>query len=266
MTKKLLAILLLFSLALHLYLANIKQAIPPLKGEQINPPSHWNQDNPTRFRVSTYNIRRGKGDDGIRDIRRTATNLLNADIIALNEVAGAWDGSNQAQQLGKILDMGWLFAPTQRRWYRDYYGNGFLSRFPVKTWTIRPLLYANNGRHRNLVTTQLQISEHSVYSLTTHLDISSVREDQLSYVIDQFLHYKSAILMGDLNTNSDNLQLIQLFDSGDAKDAIKLALGESAPKKRKDWIITRGFKVIKGGFMERGISDHPCFWVELETL
>jgi len=264
MIKNLLAILLLFSLALHLYLANVKQAIPTQKGELINPPSHWSQDKFTRFRVSTYNIRRGKGDDGIRDIRRTATNLFNADIIALNEVAGAWDGSNQAQQLGKILDMGWLFAPTQRRWYRDYFGNGFLSLFPVKTWTVMPLVYANNGRHRNLVTTRLQVGDHSVYILTTHLDISSVREDQLSYVIDQFRRYKSAILMGDLNTNSDNLQLIQLFDSGGAKDAIKLALGE--PKKRKDWIITRGFRVIEGGFMERGISDHPCFWVELETL
>jgi len=202
MIKKLLAILLLFSLALHLYLANIKQAIPSQKAEQINPPTHWNQDKSTRFRVSTYNIHRAKGDDGIRDIRRTATNLLDADIIALNEVAGAWGGSNQAQQLGNILDMGWLFAPTQRSWYRDYFGNGFLSGFPVKMWTIMPLLYANNGRHRNLVTTQLQISEHSVYILTTHLDISTVREDQLSYVIDQFRRYKPAILINAIKLSS----------------------------------------------------------------
>ena len=56
-------------------------------GESINPPDRWAQADPDRFVVSTYNIRRSKGEDNKRDISRAADVLrdADADIIGIAE-------------------------------------------------------------------------------------------------------------------------------------------------------------------------------------
>jgi len=64
----------------------------------------------------------------------------------------------------------------------------------------------------------------------------------------------------------DDGQLTKLFLNPDNIDAVQLALGNQLSKRRLDWIITRGFRVIRGGRTSKGISDHPNFWVDLEFL
>ena len=261
-------LLLILSIAAHIWLAGIKRPVPPAIGNTINSPSVWSYNKVERIRVSTYNIHRGKGVDRIFDLSRTAKVLKGADIIGINEVAGPtiFGKPNQAQILASKLDLGWLYAPNQIRWFRDYFGNGLLSRFPVSHWVSEPLIYDQDESHslRNIVTAEIQVNGSNIAVLITHLDLGVIRSTQLARVIERFNRYGCAILMGDMNTGAQDTQINALVAQDGVYDAIKMALGDQTPRLRVDWIFTRGFDVIDGGMTGVGISDHPYFWVDLK--
>jgi endonuclease/exonuclease/phosphatase family metal-dependent hydrolase len=56
---------------------------------------------------------------------------IDADVVALQEVVGAGPkGRGQAEEIGALLGLGWVMAPT-RRYRRHLFGNVILSRFPI---------------------------------------------------------------------------------------------------------------------------------------
>ena len=215
----------------------------------------YRTDEPATFRVATFNMRRGKGMDGVRDLKRTAKTLHGFDIIALNEVGGG--EPDQAQRLGELLGMGYLFAPAERRWYRDDYGNGFLSRFRVGAWSREPL----SGR-RSLLRADVRVGRHEIPVLLTHLRVGTP-DGSLGPVLESFRRHERAVFMGDLNTRGDSPLLRKLIDSGEALDAIHASVKDDDPARRVDWILTRGLRIVAGGRIDLGASDHPCYWVEL---
>ncbi len=260
--------LLLISLLLHLFVAGQTHPVAPAIGNGIHPPARWSDSRVTRFRVATYNIHRGKGLDGVRDLKRTAAVLKGADIIGINEAAGpsALGDPNQVAQLAEILGMGWLFAANQYRWYRRYFGNGLLSRFDVTKWFNEPLIYneASGRGLRNMITARIPLGGKNITVMVTHLDRGPIRDEQLRYMIQEFKQYQRVILMGDFNTSIENSQMKALFEDHGTIDAIDAALGDKKPTAKGDWIITSGFRVLGGGRTPAGVSDHPCFWVDLE--
>jgi endonuclease/exonuclease/phosphatase family metal-dependent hydrolase len=259
--------LLLISLALHLWLAGQTRPVAPQIGNSIHPPTHWREQRVRQFRVATYNIHRGKGLDGVRDLARIAAVLKGADIVGINEAAGPslFGQPNQVAQLAAILHTGWLFAANQQRWYRDYFGNGLLSRFRVTHWFSEPLIHSESaaGGLRNLITARIPIGGETVTVMVTHLDPGPIRGAQLRYVLNEFGRYERVILLGDLNTGADDPLLRALFDDRHVIDAIDAGLRSSKPAGKGDWIITRGFRVLGGGMTPAGVSDHPAFWVDL---
>ncbi len=261
---------LIASIAAHIWLAGIKRPVPPAIGYSIDSPSVWSDTNVDRIRVSTYNIHRGKGVDRIFDLSRTAKVLQDSDVIGINEVAGPtiFGEPNQAQILAKKLNMGWLYAPNQVRWFRNHFGNGLLSRFPVSFWASEPLIYDQNESHslKNIITAEIQLSDSYIAVLITHLDLGGIRSAQLTRVIERFNRYGCAILMGDMNSGAKDTRINTLVGQDGVVDAIAKALGDQTPKMRVDWIFTRGFEVIDGGMTEVGISDHPYFWVDLKLM
>jgi endonuclease/exonuclease/phosphatase family metal-dependent hydrolase len=266
--------LLIGSLGVNLWQASLRTPAPSGTGRDIRWPrqAQAHASLGKRIRVATYNIHRAKGLDGRQDVSRIADVLKDMDVVALNELAGSshWGSLNQAEQLGCLLSVGWLFAPNQRRWHLDSFGNGLLSRAPTEYWYNEQLACNKNETRsfRNLLTAQVRVDEYPVSLFTTHLDSrgKDIRMAQLREVVSRFKAHPHAILMGDLNTKSGNAMLNELFQDIQNVDAIRVALGDQDPPNRIDWIITRGFKVHQGGFEPSGASDHPCFWVDLEII
>ena len=93
------------------------------------PEAHWKT-----IRVATYNIHRCRGLDGRTNPARIAEVIraIEPDVIALQEVIGAGPNSGgQAEELGALLGMGWVMAPT-RHLRGSLFGNVVLSRFPIR--------------------------------------------------------------------------------------------------------------------------------------
>jgi endonuclease/exonuclease/phosphatase family metal-dependent hydrolase len=266
--RNLLVVLLILCIVLGGAYAGRRTPVEPQQGVGISWPNGSQPVVKTSFRVATYNIRRGKGTDGIRDLGRTAAVLQDADLVGINEVGGPafWGRADQAEQLGRDLEIGWQFAPNQYRWHMYHFGNGLLSRFQVGCWTSEPLVYdrAKSHSRRNLLTAEIMAGSQPITFMVTHLDRGEIRPVQLKDVLDEFAQHTPAVLVGDFNATAADPLLVAFFADGNNVDAIAQALDASDDKGRIDWIITRGLKVLSGGMEPAGVSDHPCYWVNVE--
>lgn len=223
-----------------------------------------------RIRVASFNIQSGRGLDDRQDLSRTARLLGSFDLIGLNEVQGHTlrfrAPPNQAEELAGLLGMPWLFAASERRWWRDDFGNGLLCTLPVAHWSIQPLPGARESGFRNLIHARVRLDESTTLNvLVTHLDRTTDRDMQLQAVAAAFLSLSEpAILMGDLNSRGGEPGLATLL-LGQA--GVVDPIGDTprlASKERIDWILTRGLAPIDGGAVISPASDHPMVWAELE--
>jgi endonuclease/exonuclease/phosphatase family metal-dependent hydrolase len=216
------------------------------------------------FRVATFNIHSGVGADDVSDLSRTARCLEGFDVIGLNEVRAAplTGSADQAAQLGQALGLRWLFAPAERQWWHDHFGNSVLCSLPVKDWQRVPLPGTRGKGFRNFVRVRVDVGDTPVTVLVTHLDRTVDREAQLKAVIAEFLQLPPpAILMGDLNTPASDPHLVALCRTPGVTDC--LSQNGTATSENIDWIFVRGLECRAAGLRDAGASDHPLAWAEV---
>lgn len=223
---------------------------------------------PGQFRLGTFNIHGGKGTDEVRDLGRIADTLRGLDFVGLNEVHGPYHpgGDDQAAVLGRELGLPWLFAPTERRWAYYDFGNGAISRLPVRSWLRIPLPRGEAKSLRNLLWLEVTVDDRPVRVMVTHLDRShdATRREQLRTVAAAFLALaEPAVLLGDLNTDDSDPALQTLLAAPGVVDVLDTRPEQDRPG-RIDWILVRGLKVLDAGLVANGASDHPHVWAALE--
>ncbi len=266
--RRIAAAIALLSIALLLaWIGAAPTPLPPAQGTALNHPGPILASAAAAkatLRLATFNIHSGFGADGRRDLKRTASVLRNFDIIGLNEVRGFPLGYGNMHTLGESLEMPWLFAPTERRWWFDEFGNGVLCRLPIDSWRRTPLVGGARGYgFRNVLQLAVRWNGKILYLLITHLDTRHDRVQQLRTVSEIFASFPSpAVLMGDLNTMPNDPALRAILNVGGAVDAVGAKLGQHTPE-RIDWILTRGLDSVNAGIEDRGASDHPLVWAEL---
>ena len=219
------------------------------------------------LRVGTINIHGPKGRDGQRDLDRTARSLQELDIVGLNEVRGDWFAwrPDQADELGRRLNMASLFAPSEQVGWFDRFGNGLLSRLELTSVQRIPLPCTQSKRFRNAVLTGVHWDGQVVRILAVHVDSTRDRERQLELISDLFLSLdEPALLMGDLNSRRDDPTLLRLLTTVSVIDVTAEAEPiDRPPERRIDWILTRGLKVVRAEVRDDGASDHPVVRAEL---
>ncbi|MBN2022787.1 MAG: endonuclease/exonuclease/phosphatase family protein [Pirellulales bacterium] len=220
------------------------------------------------FRVAAFNIHRGKGPDGRRDLARSAECLRDVDLAGLNEVHGTSVGGNQAEELGRLLDRAWLFAPASRQWYVQQFGNAVLTRLPIQGWQRIPLPCRREPSHRNAILVVLEHQGRPVRVLLTHLTQRSAedRSVQFDAVARLFLALeKPAILLGDLNLPPDD-PLIQDLAQRPGVEEVIGRHDAAPPPGRVDWIFSRGLRCTAAGAIDNGASDHPLLWADFAIV
>lgn len=238
-------------------------------GNGITPPAvNWHKPKKS-FCIGTYNIQTGKNVEGKRDISRAAHVINNCDIVGIQEVyAKSWFGhllgkGSQAQRIAEANNMGWLFAATRRRWFREHRGNALLSRIAIGGWTVKMLPDNTGKQYRNLITTSIDLDGIEVTILITHLHTKKGRQQQIEAVINEFQKYDHAILLGDLNTKPDNELIIKLLEQSHVDDALQTSFPEHDHRQRIDWIITKNLKASAAKHEPIGVSDHPFYSVNI---
>jgi endonuclease/exonuclease/phosphatase family metal-dependent hydrolase len=209
------------------------------------------------LRVATFNIDGKSGDP-------TADTMRGFDLIGMEEVHGCCplSNSNEAEILGQKLNMPALFAPVERQWWHDAFGDGALTTLPVEHWQRFPLSNENADSNRELLVLRLQFAGKPLNVLITHLERHGDLENELATVISLFQSMQEpAILMGDLNLTPNDPQIDSLRNSTGVIDPIGDAHSDSF-----DRIFARGMRSLDSGLIDKGASDHPLAWAELELV
>lgn len=218
------------------------------------------------LRLGTFNIHGGRGPDGRLDLARTASRLHALDFVGLNEVHGDWLGqTSQAAELGDLLRLNWLFAPTESRFWHEHFGNAALSRIDIRAWQRIPLPRTGAKACRNMLLVETALGQPPLRIVVTHIDRTEpARTEQLRTVSAFFLSLaEPVVLMGDLNTTADDPLLRQLLATAGVNDALAPL---EAPTPRIDWILTRGLRSLDRGSYPAEASDHPNYWIECEGV
>lgn len=257
-----------------IYIARKPRPVPDRDGSAfnlINDGSTYLRDqNTTNLRVASFNVQTGKSLAGKRDISRAAALLKNVDIAGIQEVyAKSWAnklgiGICQTEALANPGKFAWLFCPTRYRWFRENRGNAILSRLPILAWQTTLLTDQSGISFRNMTVANFEWQGQSCRFINTHLHTSRGKIEQLKEVLEEFDKYSRVILVGDFNCTPENELLKNHFASNDVIDAISYCHIDDNEDQRIDWIITKGWKAKSGKIVEKGISDHPYYEIELE--
>lgn len=221
------------------------------------------------LKVATFNVQTGKSLEGIRDIQRSARVLSEVHIAGVQEVYGAgWlnklgIGSSQTSSLANPGNFAHLFAVTRYRWFREQRGNLLLSKLPVQEWRIEMLPDQSRKSPRNLTVAKLLWTGEQIVFINTHLHTGKGRELQLETVLREFDRHPRVILVGDFNSKRDTPLLSKALANPNVIDAIEHVGLDRQNKHRIDWILTKGFNVIEGEMIAKGVSDHPFYQVSL---
>jgi endonuclease/exonuclease/phosphatase family metal-dependent hydrolase len=227
---------------------------PPVAGELVvtDPPS----SEPGVLRLVTMNIRRGRGMDDRTDLSRTTLTLRGGDIVGLQEV-----GHGQPEELATRLGLSSLFAPTERRWFRDDFGNAILSRYPA-TWQSIPLPRSSGQPARNVVLAHVRVGDWTVRVLVAHVGRHQDNAPQLARLRELFLSLEPpAVLMGDLNAHAGTPQLEAIRSTSGVTDVLAGRV-EDDPR-RVTWMFVRGLTVKDAWLSDDRASDHPALFAEV---
>lgn len=260
-------LLILFILLAGYYFLGVKHHAGPDSGTYFDTTSAQTEQllPGESFSVATFNIHRGKGMDGKRDINRTAEVLDDLDFVGLNEVGGVTltRQYNQAKILGDKLEMPWLFAPTERLWGHDDFGNAVLSKLPVVSWQRIPIKSKSGLAKRNVVLVKVAHPNGTINFLVTHVANKTDDPEQLRVIAELFMSLdEPAILMGDFNHTFNTPAMQELTSRPGVKSAAAVDYKNDKGQILIDWMLYRGLDCIETEVIDRFVSDHPTIRAE----
>ena len=158
----------------------------------------------TSLRVATYNIHRCRGLDGRTSAVRIADVIraIEPDVIALQEVIGASPNApGQAEELGALLGMGWVMAPT-RHLRNALFGNVVLSRLPIVHHAQYDLSW-KTCEPRCCQRVDIQMGNHTMHLYNVHLGTAFLERryqaGRLSAIVHDRRIGQPKIVLGDFN-------------------------------------------------------------------
>ncbi|MBL0940338.1 MAG: endonuclease/exonuclease/phosphatase family protein [Gemmatimonadaceae bacterium] len=201
----------------------------------------------TVFTVASYNIRHGRGMDGVVNLQRTGEAIarLGADIVALQEVDKNVERSgrvDEPQVLGSQLRMEYAFGAFMP-YQGGEYGMGMLSRFPIRRMHALRLPDGNEPRVALMVEVELP-NARRVLVVNVHFDW--VANDTLRYAqvaaLGAVLDTVSIpiVLLGDFNDQPDSRTLTrwqQRFRTVEKPASDRFTFSSTEPKQEIDHIL-----------------------------
>lgn len=241
------------------------------------------------LRVMTYNIFAGKDLERRSNLARVAALIdsLGIDVAFLQEVDRRTARSGHVDQPAVLAELTGFHVRFGRAFDFDggEYGNAILTRWPVRTSRVVPLVEDPRAERENraseprsLLHVVIGTPGGEVHLLNTHLDHGaepSVRHAQLlqlmAYVAEAVPRAARIVLGGDLNAQPDTREvraLMLLFE--DAWPACGAGDGHTfrsdRPTRRIDYILLAGVQCSGARVPDVYLSDHRPVIVDVRLL
>jgi endonuclease/exonuclease/phosphatase family metal-dependent hydrolase len=203
------------------------------------------------LRVITYNIHHGVGLDGRLDLQRLAGVIVRErpDVVALQEVDRGVERSGQRDLLRELAELTGLehaaFGKNLDHQGGDY-GNGLLSRFPIRRQANLHLDQLGPGERRGVLHAVLDVEGREVAVLVTHLDHLSLEERLASVrqieerLLPAYERYP-LVLAGDINDVPEGAVYrrltARLADAWVAGEGLGYTIPVGAPARRIDYVF-----------------------------
>ncbi len=221
------------------------------------------------LRVLAINIRGRHWRDADAAAHTLHECLDRADVAGLLEVAGTGllgPPEGQAERLARRAQMGAVYAPAERRWWREQTGNALLSRLPGTGWRRLPLPRVHGAGYRNLLQAELVWGARRLGVLVGQIDSAdSERQFAAAKALFDSLSPPSIMILELAGPTMAWTALPSL--RGDP--AIVLLLNEDQPHGRApngDLIAARGLRAAAAGRCP-GVEPHyPGLILELTPL
>lgn len=196
------------------------------------------------------------------NLDRLAEVLPQFDVIGLQEAdAGSLRSGflNQTRYLAETSGMPfWSYQPNRAMAHVAHSANGLISRLEPKSVLDYPLPSRIPGRGALLA--QFGEGENALAVMIAHLSLSaSARARQLGFIAELLQDFPHAVLMGDLNSEPDSMEMRQLF----AKCSLQPPTQPTPtfpswkPKRALDHILTSpAIQLDKVWALPQAFSDH----------
>jgi len=244
------------------------------------------------MRVASYNIHDGIGLDGEFRLDRIARFIgaMNVDLIGLQEVPRylrAASGLDSIRALAEATGMYGAFAPSYT-WYGvgpvgsesgkglewPQYGNGLLSRYPIRWVETHPLPYCETRgayvERRGLLEALIAGPEQDFMVMVTHLGLDAYERQQQVEEISARMRAvgRPLIFMGDCNSEPTSDPIVTLTRTLTVVP-VEVAPGwtfpAASPDRQLDYIFVRGFVIQRNLFTRASdASDHLPVLAELD--
>lgn len=222
-------------------------------------------------RVATINIHHGAragrhlASRGFADV----VSQRGLDIVSVQEadrrIVRSWF-VDQPQALAAASGLHVLFVPTRRVLLTGTYGHALLTRAPLRAIEIVSLPDAGQEPRRAVIGRTL-LGEADVTVASVHLHNSvPVATLQLDVLLDRLLKRPGPhLLMGDLNAQPRHIGE-RLLAAGFGEHGAPATFPSDAPKKKIDWIVGNGIRIVDQVAEPTERSDHRPLFASVATL
>jgi len=222
-----------------------------------------------RLRVAQFNVRGGAWRDRAREIAANAACLRELDLAGLAEVRGPrlfGFAEGQAPELAAASGLTPLYAPAERRWWGEHFGNALLTALPVERWTRVGLPHRFGVSYRSMLTAEIAIDGKRLTVQVAQID----NHDHVIQIAAIDAAFRSlaapALLLADFGTSDPRKEPLKRL----VGDPAFLALTNQPPfaeaTVQGGWILAKGFRRVDASFCKGGVSMQPRLAATLEFL
>lgn len=201
---------------------------------------------------------------------------LDADIVGLNEMRGEGDLPGYEAQMEKLAELTgyhYFFAPAIMMGGTSPYGNGLLSRYPIKQAEkiMIPDPTEKTGKSyyetRCIIKAVIDVAE-GLTVMVSHFGLNDDERFNAVNTLLPVLEDKKCVFMGDLNTTPEDPVLdgirARMLDTAEVIGEDKLSFPSDKPVEKIDYIFTsRDIEVTYADIPEKIVSDHRPYIVKV---
>ncbi|MCE7740166.1 MAG: hypothetical protein GPJ50_12390 [Candidatus Heimdallarchaeota archaeon] len=230
-----------------------------------NPHPGTPDEGKTSLIIMTYNIREGVNNSGEKnyDGQLELIRSVDPDILALQECDPARIGGGNSDVVRYFANKLNMFSYRGPKTVANTYGTAILSKYPITNVAA----FFMFSTHQQIGTTQTQITFSStltfnVFSNHPAAKTPEAKVYQIEEILSRTVGLENVLLMGDFNfkpySESYNITVATLEDSWEQKWL-------SVAATRIDHIfLSPGMTVLDAVYIEKGHSDHPAYWIEIQ--